>query len=145
MSPCSHALTPKWGLLQDLQRLQRQRPQHLLETSCPARCLGVSRATLTLRPQPHHSLGSWGVFWGQRMGRVWEQPWLESEVRLGPRRAYPKVRLGAISPPVSQPQCGQKGAHTSVPRSVQTPSCGGKGPAREPPILQFSTCSGRNL
>lgn len=120
-------------------------PTASAETSCPARCLGVSRATLILRPQPHHSLGSWGVFTGgRRMGRVWEQPWLESE-RSGsdPEGAYPKVRLGAISPAdVSTPVWAR--GHTHVPRVY----C--KLPAVEERTwgttrLQFSTCSGRNL
>ena len=90
----------------------------------------------SLTPNPT-SLGSWGGHWGQRMGRVWEQPWLESEVRLGPRRARPRSGSGAFSLQVSQPQCGQRGcapshAHASVPESVQTPSCGGKGPGKPP-------------
>lgn len=68
------------------------------------------------------------------MGRVWEQPWLESEVRLGPRRAYPRVRLGGLLPAdVSTPVWAERGTHICTPESVQTPSCGGKGPG-EPPV-----------
>lgn len=68
------------------------------------------------------------------MGRVWEQPWLESEVRLGPRRARPRAGSGPFSPQISQSQCGQRGAPRTftctricTPESVQTPSCGWKG------------------
>ena len=98
----------------------------------------------SLTPTPPQSGVLGCVHWGQRMGRVWEQPWLESEVRLGPRRAYPRVRLQGLLPAdVSTPVWAERGTHICTPESVQTPSCGGKGPGEPPSPAQYPL--GRNL
>lgn len=81
------------------------------------------------------------------MGRVWEQPWLESEVRLGPQRARPRARFGALLPAdISIPVWAERGLehlHTHVhlyPSLCKLPAVGGK----ETTCLQLSTCLERN-